>query len=241
MFHLAQLILCALLPGQQPALPPELAAAHKAELAGDFSGAESIYTQLVAKYLDPVVYQRLGLVRHMQNKYDTAADAFTRAIKLDSSLWTAQLFLGIDLYRMNRFEEAQSHLAVSDRLHPGEQETGFWLGATALARHDFLNGFIRLETFLAHDPKNAEVLRMLAEGYAEHGTALLNEVGNRYPNSPAGLVVQAKALEFEGAYRAALDAYRSALSLDPGRPGLKESISRVETLSKQAGQPPPAN
>jgi tetratricopeptide (TPR) repeat protein len=226
---------------QQPVLAPELAAAHKAELAGDFSTAEAIYGRLVATRPDPVLYQRLGLVRHMQNKFDAAAESFTAAIKLDASLWTSHLFLGIDLYRLNRFDEAENQLESSDRLHPGEQETAFWLGATALARHDFLNGFIRLETFLQRDPKNAEVLRMLAEAYADHGTALLNELGNRYPNSPAGLIVQGKALEFEGAYAAALDTYRSALALDPGRPELNDSISRVQVLLKQTAQSPTKN
>jgi tetratricopeptide (TPR) repeat protein len=237
LFILARLVFGALLLWQQRDPPPDIAAAHQAELAGDFSGAEAIYTRLVTARQDPALYQRLGLVRHMQNKYDAAAGAFTAAIKLDPTLWTSHLFLGIDLYRLNRFDEAQNQLKISDRQHPGEQETAFWLGATALARHDFLNGFIRLETFLQRDPKNAEVLRMLAEAYADHGTALLNEVGNRYPDSPAGLIVQAKALEFEGAYAAALDAYRSALRLDPGRPELKEAIARVEALRKQTHQP----
>lgn len=164
----------------------------------------------------------------MQNKFGSAADAFEQAVKLDASLWSSHLFLGIDLYRMNQFDAADAHLAIANRLHPGEPEIMFWSGATKLARHDFIAGFQTLEAVLERDSSNSEVLRLLAESYASFGTSVLNEVGEKYPNSPAGLIVQGKAFEFEGAYGPALDSYRAALTMAPGRPGLRESIDRVE-------------
>ena len=78
---------------------------------------------------------------------------------------------------------------------------------------------------------------MLAESYANAGTALLNEVGDKFPNSAAGLIVQGKAFEFEGAYGPALDAYRAALTLAPNRPELNEAIARVEALKRQTRAP----
>lgn len=226
---IATLVLSTLLFGQQPG-PPDLAAGRKAELAGDFSTAESIYDQLVSAHPDAALYQRLGLVRHLQNKFSSAAEAFEKAIKLDPNLWTSQLFLGIDLYRMNRFDAADDHLTIANRIHPNEPEILFWFGATKLARKDFMPGFIALESLLKRDPANAEVLRLLAESYASNGTSLLNEVGEKYPDSPAGLVVQGRAFEFEGDYGPALDAYRAALAIAPERPGLRESIERVQAL-----------
>ncbi|MGI9070422.1 MAG: tetratricopeptide repeat protein [Bryobacteraceae bacterium] len=226
----AKLFLFVVFSAQQTSSAPDLSAARKAEQARDFATAEAIYVQLVSVHADAALYQRLGLVRHMQNKFSSAAEAFEQAVKLDASLWSSHLFLGIDLYRMNRFDAADAHLATANRLHPGEPEIMFWSGATKLARHDFMAGFETLETLLERDPSNAEVLRMLAESYANFGTALLNDVGEKYPNSPAGLTVQGKAFEFEGAYGRALDSYRAALALAPGRPGLHESIERVEAL-----------
>jgi tetratricopeptide (TPR) repeat protein len=224
-------MLCALLFGQQPSPVPDLAAARKAELAKDFSSAEAIYSQLVSVHpADAVLYQRLGLVRHLQNKFTTAAEAFQKAVKLDPSLWSSHLFLGIDLYRMNQFAAADSHLAQANRLHPDEPEVMFWMGATKLARHDFIRGFEILEPLLKRDPSNPEVLRILAETYASYGTSLLNEVGEKYPDSPAGLIVQAKAYEFEGDYGPALDSYRAAFALAPEHPGLRDSIERVQSL-----------
>jgi tetratricopeptide (TPR) repeat protein len=225
------LIAFALLFGQQRNPVPSLQAARSSELAKDFWSAEEIYDQLVSVHPDDAtLYQRLGLVRHLQNKFKTAAEAFQKAIKLDPSLWSSQLFLGIDLYRMNQFATADAHLTAANRLHPDEPEVMFWLGATKLARHDFIRGFEILESLLKRDPSNAEVLRMLAETYASYGTSLLNEVGDKFPDSPAGLVVQAKAYEFEGDYGPALDSYRAAFALTPERPGLRDSIERVQSL-----------
>jgi tetratricopeptide (TPR) repeat protein len=226
----AKLIFSLVLLGQQTSSAPDLSAASRAEQAGDFAAAEAVYVQLVSQRPDAALYQRLGLVRHMQNKFGSAVEAFKQAVKLDASLWSSHLFLGIDLYRMNQFDEADAHLAIANRLHPSEPEIMFWSGATKLARHDFMAGFEILESVLERNPSNSEVLRMLAESYASFGTSLLNEVGEKYPNSPAGLIVQGKAFEFEGAYGPALDSYRAALNLAPGRPGLRESINRVEAL-----------
>jgi tetratricopeptide (TPR) repeat protein len=230
-FLVGSLLVSALLVGQQPSPLPDAAAARQAETTKDFASAEAIYDRLVAVHPeDALLYQRLGLVRHLQNKFTTAADAFQKAIKLDASLWISQLFLGIDLYRMNQFATADTHLEIANRLRPEEPEVVFWLGATKLARHDFIRGFEILEELLKRDPSNAEALRILAETYATYGTSLLNEVGEKYPDSPAGLVVQGKAYEFDGDYGPALASYRAAFALAPDRPGLRDSIERVQAL-----------
>ena len=175
----------------------------------------------------------------MQNKFSPAAEAFRQALKLSPDLWGSHLFLGIDLYRMNQFEEADVSLLPPTACARTEPEILFWSGATKLARHDYMAGFEMLEKVLERDPSNAEVLRMLAESYATFGTSLLNDVGNKFPNSAPGLVVQGKAFEFEGAYGPAKDAYQAALA-SPARAGLREAIARVDArLKVNAGPPAP--
>jgi tetratricopeptide (TPR) repeat protein len=231
----AVLLIAAVLFGQQPSASADLAAARKAEQAGQFAAAEQIYAQLVSERPNAELYQRLGLVRHMQNKFSSAAEAFRQALELSPDLWGSHLFLGIDLYRLNQFDEADQQLAVANHLRSNEPEILFWSGATKLARHDYMAGFEILEKVLERDPANAEVLRMLAESYATFGTSLLDEVGNRYPNSAPGLVVQGQAFEFEGAYGPAKEAYQAALALRPDRPGLLEAIARVDARLKAGG------
>lgn len=221
------LFLTAVLFARQSGTQGDLDAAHKAEAAGDLPRAESIYRNLLAAHPDPEIYQRLGLVRHLQNNFAMAATAFERAIRLNPQLWTSHLFLGMDYYRTNRFTDALTHLEIADRLHPGQSETRFWRGATLLALRRYLPAFETLESLLQSDPNNLEALKLLSESYADYGTRLLNEVGEKYPATAAGLEVLGRAFEFEGSYDSALRAYRQSAAKDPHRPGIQEAIARV--------------
>jgi len=204
----------------------QLEAAAKAERAGDFASAEHVYERLLTVRPSAEIWQRLGLVRHMQNKFHEAIPAFEQAIREDSKLWGAHLFLGIDYYRINQFSRALNSLEQARSLtnHP---EVEFWLGATHLALKHYLPGLRILEKLLERDPKNREVLRLLAENYAEFNSTLWNHVAERRPDTAAGYEVHARALEFEGSTGAALEAYREALNIDPKRPGIRVNIGRL--------------
>jgi tetratricopeptide (TPR) repeat protein len=213
----------------QTTLDQELAAAHNAEASADFARAESIYVNILKANPEPDLFQRLGLVRHLQNKFQEASVAFQNALRLNPKLWTSHLFLGIDYYRLNRFEDALVHLKEADRLNSNVQETQFWLGTTELVLRRYWEGFQTLEGLLEKDPGNTEVLRLLAEGYAEFGTKMLNDVAEKYPDSAPGLEIAGKAFEFEGSDEAALDAYLKAAAKDPELPGIQQAITRVQS------------
>jgi tetratricopeptide (TPR) repeat protein len=230
-------LICSLLSGQS--LESYLANARSAEVAGDFGAAERAYEKAAELHPDPGTFQRLGLVRHLQNKFALAIPAFERSLQLDPNQWSARLFLGIDLYRMNRYDLAFTQLQRAARLRPDDPDTCFWLGLAYLARKDYFPGLVLLEQLSREQPKNLEVLRILAENYVVFGTSLLNRVAENNPNTPAGLQVQAQALEFEGANDAALDAYRELERRAPGRPGVAEAIARLTAISAGLPQPSP--
>lgn len=204
-----------------------VAAAKRAESSGDFAAAEREYEQAIASRPDAEILQRLGLVRHLQSKYSEAIPAFEKAVRLSPGLWGASLFLGMDYYRTNQFEKALASLKSAERLKPEEPEIQFWLGATHLALKQFLAGAETLERFLQKQPSNAEALRLLAQHYSSYGTALLNEVAEQFPETAAGYQVHGQALEAEGGYAAAIEAWRIALANEPRRRGLHESIGRA--------------
>jgi tetratricopeptide (TPR) repeat protein len=217
---LALLVLAATAFGQSPA---------------DLVSAEREYQKALAVRPDAATYQRLGLVRHLQNKFAEAIPAFEQSIKLQPDQWSAHLFLGIDLYKTNQFERALEQLKRADKLRPNEFETRLWLGLTYIASREHLTGLAILETLSQEHPKDLEILRVLAENYAVLGTSLLNGVAEKYPNTPAGLQVHAEALEFEGAGQAAREVYLQLQKMAPDRPGLVEALKRLEaTASSEA-------
>ncbi len=220
-------------------LDSHLEAARAAEAAGNFASAEREYEAAIALRPSALAYQRLGLIRHLQNKFERAEEAFRRSLQLDPKQWSSRLFLGIDLYRTNRFDEAFTELRRAAAQRPDDPDTRFWLGATYLARRDYLAGLKTLEQLLREQPDNVEVLRLLAESYAAFGTTLLNTVAEKYPDTPAGLQVHAQALEFEGANDAALAVYRELQARSPHRPGVAQAIARLQAASAVPPRPSP--
>jgi tetratricopeptide (TPR) repeat protein len=203
-----------------------LQTARAAEQAGNFAEAERAYLQAISAQPNAETWQRLGLVRHMQNKFAEAIPAFQEAVRGNPKLWGAHLFLGIDFYKINQFSSALASLESAAALTQ-HNEIDFWLGATRLAMKQYLTGLQILERLHQRDPKNPETLRLLAQNYAEYSAALWNSVAEKSPDAPAGLEVHGRALEFEGASQAALEAYQQALELDPNRPGVHAAIGRL--------------
>ena len=110
---------------------------------------------------------------------------------------------------------------------------------TYLARKEYLPGLAMLEQLSREQPENLEILRLLAENYAVFGTSLLNNVAERFPDTPAGIQVHAQALEFEGANEAALEVYRQLETIQPDRPGVKDAIRRLHSTSSAPRPPSP--
>lgn len=234
------LIVAFRLQGQPP--DTHLAAASTAERAGNFPLAEREYEKALSIRPDAAIYERLGLVRHLQNKFADAIPAFTQSLKREPDRWASRLFLGIDYYRTNDFDRAFAELKRADQLQPHNFEIEFWLGATHLALKHFMPGLQILETLLQQQPNNLEILRLLTENCDALGATLLNKVAELYPNTPAGLEVHAQALEYEGANDAALQVYVELQRRDPNRSGIKDAIERLKATSSAPRPPlPPAN
>ncbi len=217
-----------LLSALQSGFDQHLAAAKSAEAIRDFRTAEMEYENALAIRPDGEIYQRLGLVRHLQNEFNRAIPAFEKAIRLKSHLWGAYLFLGIDCYRTNQFAKALTALKGAAKLQPAEPEVQFWLGATHIALKQFLEGEEILEVLSKRQPENIEVLRILAQSYSDYAVALHNRVAAEHPDSAWAFRVHGQALENEGFCEAAAVEYHRAQALKPDMEGLQEAIARCQ-------------
>jgi tetratricopeptide (TPR) repeat protein len=206
-------------------------AARRAELAGDFAGAETAYEEEVKLRPSAETWQRLGLTRHLQSKFDSAIPAFREALGLDPSRWTARLFLGMCLYRLNDFKSARAELERADVQAPsndaGRDEIDYWLSATLVDLKQPLAGLKTIERLLARAPSRLDALELAARVYADFGSSLWNQVAERSFESAAGWEVHGHALEAEGNVEGALDAYRQSRVLGPRRAGPGTAIGRL--------------
>ncbi len=176
-------------------------------------------------------WQRLGLARFMQNRFETAIPAFREAIARNNSLWPSHLFLGISLYRTNQFKAAVDSLETARRQAPpraqGSDDIDYWLGATYIALNQPWNGITSLEVLLSRNPAHRDGLAMLARAYADLAGSVWNDVAERSFATPAGLEVHGHALESDGNYTDALAAYEQSKALAPSRPGPGREIGRL--------------
>ncbi len=185
-------------------------------------------------------WQKLGLQRHLQNRFDEAIPAFSEAVKRKPALWTSHLFLGIGRYRTNAFPAAVDALKRADRLGPptgqGRDEIDYWLGAARIASGESLAGLASLERLLARNPKHADVLQLATENYAAASARLWNEVAERHFATAVGQHVHAQVLESEGDTANALDAYRQSRALNAKRPGPAGAIGRLLLAQRQPAE-----
>jgi tetratricopeptide (TPR) repeat protein len=206
-------------------------AARQAELAGDFASAEKLYEEELSRRPTPELWQRLGLTRHLQSRFEAAIPAFQEALRLTPSLWTSRLMLGMCLYRVNHFEEAEAELRRARREappgDPGHDEIDYWLGAALIARKQPLAGLASIEQLLARRPTRVDALQLAVRAYSDLGSSLWNDVAERNLESAPGWEVHGHALEAEGNLPRALDAYRRAQALDPRRAGPGTAIGRL--------------
>ena len=175
-----------------------LSSARQAELAGDFPAAEKAYEEELKSRPSADTWQRLGLIRHLQSRFSAAIPAFREALRLNPSLWTSRLFLGMCLYRLNNFQEARLELERAGREvpsgDPGRDEIDYWLGATLIALKQPLAGLASVERVLARRNSRLDALELAVKAYADLGSNLWNGVAERSFESAAGYEVHGHAL-----------------------------------------------
>jgi tetratricopeptide (TPR) repeat protein len=205
--------------------------ARQAELAGDFPTAEKAYEEELRIRPSADTWQRLGLTRHLQSKFGNAIPAFREALRLNPALWTSRLFLGMCLYRVNNFQEAQVEFERAEREvppdDPGRDEIDYWLGATLIALKQPLAGLVAIERLLVRRGSRLDALELAVQTYADLSSSLWNRVAERSFESAAGYEVHGHALEADGNVEGALEAYRNSKALGPGRIGPGVAIGRI--------------
>ena len=217
------------LPLQNDVAPTDLLAQAKAaELAHNFSLAAECYATYLKDHSDRAeIWQRLGLVYYLDNRYDQAAPALERAVELDSSLWGADLFLGISEYRMGQFDRSQKSLEAALRLKPELPDGHYWLGSTFMALGHHEAATVELEKVPASSSVGMGAEYLLTREYRQVAEDYYQRIQQSGADSFRAHQLAAESFAWTGKYQNAILEYRKALQLNPGLEGAHRGIAEM--------------
>ena len=215
---------------------------HEAQSAGRYAEAAKLYAALIAGGEDsPPIRSNYGLMLHLSGDNLKAVEQFHIALRGDSHLEAANLFLGVSLVDLHRATEALPYLQLAvdgDRAAPAPRLA---LGKCYVALRRFQEAHAIFEKLAQSDPSSAEAwyglgitARSLAQdqlsraargGSADTaaGRALLDEAGKALsraidldPNSVEAHLILAESLSESGKLVDAVPEYQTVIRLAPG-------------------------
>jgi tetratricopeptide (TPR) repeat protein len=212
-----------------PAVAPEVRQGLDALERSDFSAAEQHLSR--ALETNPglsEVRANLGLAFYADHKYSQAVQAFELALKQNSSLRTAQTFLPLSVAALGRCDEALPGLRREFSSNP-DQKLRRVIGLS-LQRCLFQSGSQAeadqvTQELLAKYPDDVDVLYEAGQMYGKLSSEIYLRLMKVAPHTARGYQVMAEVAATEGNWKAAVDAYREALKLEPGLPGLRLRVA----------------
>jgi predicted Zn-dependent protease len=204
-----QLPAAATQPGPQP-VSAQVADAEAAIVKSDWKTAEAkLDTWLSAHPADPRALFDAGYVADAQNRLDSAASFYRRAVDADPHSFEAHLSLGLLLARQGNLAEARSELAIATTLDPGDA------GPAVKAR---------AWRALAQIDRNTD---------ATEASNDLLEALKLTPETPADTLLAASLADQAGQFDAAEVAYRRILAKDPKSAPANAGLAHILIARKQ--------
>jgi len=188
----------------------DVAAAEEAITKSDWKAAEAkLDTWLAAHPTDARALFDAGYVADAQNRLETAAGFYRRAVEANPQSFEAHVELGLLLARMGKLSEAHPELAAATQLDPGvagpAAKARAWRALAEIDRKD--------------DPAKA--------------SEDLLEALKLTPETPADTLLAASLAEQTGQLDAAETAYRKVLAADPKSAQANAGLAHLLIAHKQ--------
>lgn len=202
-------------------------AARRAQAAGDLNLAAQEYLTVIR--LEPGVAEvrfNLGLVYHLEARYEESVRELEKALAMKSGMRGADLFLGIDYVKLGRSRQAVSCLERAVGQEPNNKQARTWLGSAlwdAGRENDAIRELRDAEQTFPADP---DILFLLGQAYRnaanEEMARVLADVGTPLYHQAYGEIY----LE-EQSWKQALGHFQRALEKDPHWPGAHAGLGEV--------------
>jgi tetratricopeptide (TPR) repeat protein len=210
------------LPGQQnqdTAFNSLVASAQQAQAANDYATAADDYKQAVKLRPDiPELWANLGLMQHETKNYDGAIHSFKQALRLKSSLYVPNLFLGVDYMRQGNASEATPYLVKAETMNATDSLPPMTLGRAYSSQEKYALAARAYERALHLDPAQSSAWFGLGITRLNQVEQDARHVAEEDPNSPYAKTLYAESLVKQSRYKEAADSYKSVLSAKPQPP-----------------------
>ncbi len=196
---------------------------------GDFAAAERHLS--AALEIDPSLSEvraNLGLAYYAGRQYSKAVTEFRQALGRDPSLQTAKSFLPLSLAATGNCAEALPGLRqefASDPDFKLRRVLGLSLEKCSLAAGKESEADQTVQKLLTDYPEDPDVLYVAGQLYGRLSSELNLKLMRVAPNSPRSFQVMGSAAAADGNWKAAIDAYRQALKLEPTLQGIHLQIA----------------
>ena len=216
-----------------------LEAAKLAESEQDYLAAAERYEAILALRPDwALIHQSLGVTLHLAKRFPQSIKHLVEAVRLDSQLWGAFLFLGMDYYQIGKFDDAIDALKRSLELNSDLAETQRWLGLSYSAVQRYEESIQHLLRSTGPRNDDAEALFHLARAYDSHASQLFEEIGRAEPDSPFVFLLQAERFLANNDSDRARAEYVRAVRL---RPDLAGTLPALSGAASDGGPSQPAD
>jgi Flp pilus assembly protein TadD len=205
----------------------------------DLPGAEKFYRTLLTSKPDFLPARlNLGLVLDVEGRTADALAEFDAVRNREPAFPAAQMFAGIEQFRLGKFPDAVSALHLATQQSASDSRCWFWLARAnfALGRNE--DGKAALDKVLAISPDDASALYLLAQYQISAqdlngAERVLSGLVVRYPRVPdfhqsLGSVYYMAAMPDK-----AEEEYRMQLQLDAGNP---QALSMIGIILLDRGQ-----
>lgn len=160
-----------------------------------FDEALSFLDRMTKKYHDKSLMFKKGKVLYLQGHFKEAVEALTSVIAEDTDHWESYELLG-EIYRIwNQPDVSENYYFKATSLNPRAIQSWLGRGKLALQRGEYQVAVLSFETYLRINREDIEVWRLLAQSYKEMENFL-----------------------------SAIDAYNSAIEIDPINQELYEEL-----------------
>ncbi len=217
-----------------PQLPSGASAAEveqglAAMKSGKFAEAQRHFS--AALKLDPSqveVRADLGLAYYASHQYEQAIAEFNQALRLNSSLAIAKAFLPLSQAARGDCAEATAGLEREFASHPDpklRRTLGLSLERCADLAGNEREAVEVSQKLLAAYPDDPDVLYSAGQLYGKLSSEIYLKLMKVAPYSARSYQVMGAGVAADGNWKAALDAYRHAIQLDPSLAGVHLEIA----------------